>query len=91
MTLSNNHLIEHLQRAQETLASLSQELDENPQLQQALSEIMQAGDALEAFERLIVSNRQLATQVLMASVAALTNLHVTASIKRELSRRAGSN
>jgi len=52
---------------------------------------MQAGDALEAFERLIVSNRQLATQVLMASVAALTNLHVTASIKRELSRRAGSN
>ena len=62
-----------------------------PLLQQALSEIMQAGDALEAFERLIVSNRQLATQVLMASVAALTNLHVTASIKRELSRRAGSN
>ena len=91
MTLSNNHLSEHLQRAQETLASLSQELDENPQLQQALSEIMQPRYALEAFERLIVSNRQLATQVLMASVAALTNLHVTASIKRELSRRAESN
>ena len=44
MTLSNNHLSEHLQRAQETLASLSQELDENPQLQQTPSEIMQAGE-----------------------------------------------
>jgi len=60
-------------------------------LPQARSEIMQVGDALEAFERLIVSNGHLATQVLIASVAALTNLHVTASIKRELSRQAGSN
>ena len=44
MTLSNNHLSEHLQRAQETLASLSHEIDDNPQLQQARSEIMQAGE-----------------------------------------------
>ncbi len=51
MTLSNNHLSEHLQRAQETLASLSQELDENPQLQQALSQIMQAGSAAGPSDR----------------------------------------
>ena len=82
MTLSNDQLTEHLQRAQETLGSLPQEVDENLRLPQALSEIMQAGDALEAFERLIVSNRYLATQVLMVSVAALINLHVMASINR---------
>ena len=77
--------------AEATLTSLPQEVDGNPRLPQALSEIMQAGDALEVFEQMIVSNRHLVTQVVMASVAALTNLHVTASIKRELSRRVGSN
>ena len=91
MTLSNDQLIEHLHHAEETLASLPERGDENPQLPQALTESMQAGDALEAFEKMIVSNRHLATQVLMASVAALTNLHVTASIMRELSRRAKSD
>ena len=40
----NDHLIEHLQRAQETLTSLPQGDDETPQLHHAPSEIMQAGE-----------------------------------------------
>jgi len=45
-----------------------------------------AGRELGEFERLIAEDRDLATQVLFASVGALTNLQTSRAVRGELSR-----
>ena len=65
-----------------------QSLEESSAIQDALKSIMQAvGRELGEFERLIVEDRDLATQVLFASVGALTNLQASRAVRGELNRR----
>ena len=69
-----------------------QSIEESSAIQDALKSIMQAaGRELGEFERLIVEDRDLATQVLFASVGALTNLQASKAVRGELRRRAQGN
>ena len=68
-----------------------QSLEESGAIQEALKSIMQAaGRELGEFERLIAEDRDLATQVLFASVGALTNLQTSRAVGGELKRRTQS-
>ena len=57
-----------------------------------MKSLMQAsGRELGEFERLVAEDRALATQVLFASVGALTNLQASKAVRGELRRRAQGN
>ena len=69
-----------------------QSLEESSAIQETLKSIMQAaGRELGKFERLIAEDRGVATQVLFASVGALTNLQASRAVRGELRRRAQGN
>ena len=92
LSQSTEQLQSILANADDTLSVIVQSLEESSAIQDALQSIMQAaGRELGEFERLIAEDRDLATQVLFASVGALTNLQASKAVRGELRRRAQEN
>jgi hypothetical protein len=81
-----------LRNAEIMLQSLPDQINGNPVLQEAITDVMKGDvDALERFEKLIAKNRPLANQILLSAVSALTNLQVVNGIKSELRTRSEAN
>jgi len=75
-----------------TPSGIVESIEESSAIQDAFKSMMQAvGKELSEFERLFAEDRGLATQVLFASVGALTNLQASRAVRGELSRRAQGN
>ncbi|MEQ9410934.1 MAG: hypothetical protein RIK87_24695 [Fuerstiella sp.] len=90
--MSTKELIERLDEARATLAELPSHIDQEPAIQAALTELMQAEHYIVAkFRQLSLARPDVAVKVLMSAVSALVSLHEVDAITAELRRRADQN
>ncbi len=75
----------------DVLTSVIESLEQRPDIQEAIRQLMTPGDALEAFSAIGVAEPDLARVTLQAAVAALVNAQSIAAIESELARRAANN
>lgn len=90
--LTDAELAEVLRFTESTLQQLCDPIDQQPDVQPRLTELLNAQEnILSTFERITAENRQMAQVVLLAAVVALTNTHSANLIRQELMRRTEGN
>ena len=90
-SMTDQQLQTLLQQCRAVLGSLVESLEERPDMQAAIRQLMTPDDMLEAFSQIGVKDPDLARLTLQASVAALMNTQTVMAIEAEFRRRAHGN
>ena len=86
--MTDDQLQTLLQQCRDVLTSLVQSLEDRPDMQEAIRQLMTPDDMLEAFSELAVKDPDLMRLVLQVSVAALVNVQSVEVVGAEMKRRA---
>ena len=89
--LSTDQLLKAQVEADSTLQGLVDALENRPDMQDAIRQLMTPDDMLETFAGLAVKEPDLMRLTLQASVAALVNVQTVRAATAELQRRAEGN